>query len=74
MTDQEEKLFTEATGVLDDRKQYAGKRVRVVRAVLLEGPYEDVARTLGSSLPTGTATRGNVEFTVTQGPIKVLDG
>jgi hypothetical protein len=56
----------------EDAKWPQGARVRVVRAVVYEGPAERVRQQLASSLPVGSRDTGLVTITVSQGPVEVL--
>lgn len=79
----EAELVDEAEGILNAdlllAAASAGKRVRVVRAVVFEGDAAAVLRQIANSSPLGsrvtTARGGTGELTVTiaQGPIQVLD-
>ena len=79
-TDDALKTHEEAARLHDDTlamlAQVAGRRVRVLRAVVYEGPAEDVLRTLARSLPLGVKEMGSVgasfTITVSQGAIEVL--
>ena len=77
-------LVAEAEAVLvaDDliAAAAAGKRVRVVRAVVFEGDADAVRRQILNSSPLGERVLsprgmagGEIQITVAQGPIQVLD-
>ncbi len=52
----------------------AGKRIRVLRAVVYEGPAEAVMTQLARSLPVGTRDCGKYTITVIDnGAVKVLE-
>lgn len=68
-----DRSLEEAGRALADRQaleaKFAGRRVRVVRAVTFEGPIAAVLRQIGASLPLGSRSYRDVTVDIAQGEI-----
>lgn len=66
-------LYTKYCEFIEANKH---RKIRVVRAVVFEGPLEGVLQQIARSLPEGTETRGSagVSITVVQDDFEVVDG
>ena len=75
----ERDALTEARALDAERRLFvsglAGKRIRVLRALVYEGPADKVFRQLGMSLPVGVRefAHGLGTITVNESPVEVID-
>lgn len=58
-----------------ERQKLAGKQVRVVRAVVYQGKFEDVDELLSNSLPEGVHRnhRDGLTTRIVQGKMKIIE-